>query len=257
MVITDNPKILITGHKGFIGKYLWKALHKDFQLFGFDRGDSLPDEGVDMVYHLAANANAYESTARPDLALENVQVMVEVLNWMAETDTRNIIYTSSREVYSLTNPYGASKASGEMFLSAFSRFLGIGAISARLSNIYGEGNHPNRFIETAIHKAKGGEDIVVYGGRNKVMNFVHIDDCIYRLVELMGEMVEGEHKALDIASELSQDLVSVSQLIINLIGSDSEVVEAPERGGETLAFVPKRSPHLIKTSLEDGIKRCL
>ena len=61
-------KILITGHKGFIGSYLWKMIEEsgvDVELNGIDFPDDIGDFKTDKIYdvviHLAAFAALRDS----------------------------------------------------------------------------------------------------------------------------------------------------------------------------------------------------
>lgn len=251
-------KILITGNLGFIGRHLQKKLIQlGHEVIGYDLGDRLPDKKVDLVYHLAANVNAFESVDKPFLAIENVDLMFEVLEWMRITGSNRIIYTSSREVYSLVNPYGASKLMGETMLEPYCRTFGIGAISARLANIFGKGNLPHRFIEQTISKAYKNEDIDVYGGKDKVMNFVHINDCISKLVKFIKEIEPGKNLIKEVASEKSWSLYAVAECIVDLTKSKSKLVVKDNRIGETLEYIPQIKGDLISVPLPKTIKRCL
>ena len=53
-------KILLTGHKGFIGSHMLNAL-SDHEVTTFEWGDNLPSiEGHDWVVHMGANSSTTE-----------------------------------------------------------------------------------------------------------------------------------------------------------------------------------------------------
>ena len=251
-------KILITGNKGFIGRHLEKELKRlDHEVIGYDIGDTLPTKKVDLVYHLAANVNAFESVNKPFLAIENVDLTFEILEWMRQTGSNQIIYASSREVYSLVNPYGASKLMCEILLKPYCRTFGFGAISARLANIFGIGNLQHRFIEQTISKAKKNEPIEVYGGYGKIMNFVHINDCVQALIRFIPEIETGFNRVREVASTESYPLTTIAETIIEMTGSKSKIVIKDNRAGETLSYYPLLKENLVNVSLKKAIKRCL
>ena len=71
-------KILITGHKGFIGSYLWNYIKKhdsSTELDGIDFPDDIGDFKTDKIYdvviHLAAFAALRDSIENPDKFWEN------------------------------------------------------------------------------------------------------------------------------------------------------------------------------------------
>lgn len=252
-------KILITGHKGFIGSNLWNALKavKDIELFGFDQNDSLPEKGVDLVYHLAGNAGVFDTVLHPALALENVNLTVKVLEWMRKTGTKRMVYASSHEVYMLLNPYGASCMANECFIQPYCFTYGIGVVTLRLGIVYGKGNHPYRFIGNTIEKAKKNEDISIYGGEGKIANFIHIDDCVKELLHA-GEIVEfGHHKIGDIGMHNDWCLADVAKLIIILTDSKSKILMVPDRKGENRQSIPKNIGNPVDTSMKEGLQKCL
>lgn len=248
-------KILVTGSKGFIGRllvfYLRRQGHKVYE---FDKYDFMPRNKVDVVYHLAANANAFASVKHPFQALQNIDITYSVLEWMRKKGVKNIIYTSSREVYSLANPYGASKLCGEALINSYCNAYNFNAISVRLSNICGKGNHPHRFIEQAIEKAKANKDITIFG-KNKVLNFVHVDDCVIILSSFLDK-IKG-YQVKEIASSKSYLLTDVAKEIIKLTSSKSKIIITKNRSGETMSYVPKLRGNLVTKSLKNIIKKCI
>lgn len=248
--------ILLTGNKGFIGRNLEKALiEQGHKVIGYDIGDTLPMGKVDLVFHLAANVNAFESVNKPFLAIENIDLMFEILEWMRQTGSNKIIYTSSREVYSLENPYGASKLCGEIMLEPYCKTFGIGAISVRLANIFGKGNLPHRFIEQTISKAYKNEPIEIYG--DKIMNFVHINECVKKLVEFIPKVEPFKNKIKEVANTKSYHLTEIAEIILELTRSKSTISMKDNRLGETMVYEPQMKNNLIAVGIRKMIKRCL
>jgi UDP-glucose 4-epimerase len=252
----ENITCLVTGSAGFIGSHLVKELRKiGCKVIEFDLGDKLPKGGVDVVYHLAANANAYDSVSHPEKAFKNLEIMFKVLEWMRKTGTKKIIFTSSREAFSLVNPYGASKLACENLIEPYCKTFGFAAISARLANVSGKGNLSYRFIENTIEKSKKGEDIEIYG--DKVLNFINIEECIQRLIDLRYDLVSGKNLIREVANRRSFKLKVVAERIIKITRSNSKIVMKENRLGETLEYYPRQVFNLIQTSIDEIIQRCL
>lgn len=250
----NNMKILITGHKGFIGRHLVDQL-KSHEIIGFDKGDTLPEHPVDLVIHLAANVNAYASYEEPRQAIENVDLTFEVLEWMRKTGTNKILFASSREVYSMENPYGWSKFAGEALVNTYVACYDIGAMCVRIANVFGKGNLSHRFIESTIEKAQNNRDIVIYGGEEKILNFIHVYDCVEWLEELIDEIEIGKFKTQDVVGKDSMKLVDIAQMIIALTNSKSKIIYEPNRRGETLKYTAKTDREMF--SLETRIKELI
>lgn len=248
-------KILVTGSKGFIGKHLVKKLIENgHRVYEFDLGDSLPDKKMDLVIHLASKVNAYQSVTEPTEARDNIDLLFEVLEWMRKTKTNKIIFSSSREVYSMCNPYGVSKKCAELIIDNYVKLYGITAISLRLANIYGKGNLAYRFIEKTVEQVKNDEDIVIYGGSQKILNFVHVDDCTDRIVFWVNSiMTSTGHQISDVASNKSWKLTDLLQIMIDNLGYDGTVTLDNNRHGETLCYIPDDNQLLICDRTENYI----
>jgi nucleoside-diphosphate-sugar epimerase len=224
-------KILITGHKGFVGKQLFERLRNEgHTVIGYDKGDSFPEQKIDITFHLAANPKALESVKNPELAMENIQLTFNVLNWMRTSGLCNkIIFASSTKIPGLDTPYSASKFASENLIEAFCKSYNFGGVCLRFSNLYGQNDRSDRFIPIVIEKALSNGQIEIYG---KEGSFIYIDDCIDIYVKTMDAMEIGKNKVYLVVNEKSS-LVSVAEKIIKLTNSKS----------------------MIK--LDEGLKKCL
>ncbi len=246
-------EILLTGNLGFIGNYLEaKLMASGHRVIGYDKGDNFPEKQADVVYHLAANSSVYPIIENPQLGLENIELTFNVLEWMRKTKTPRIIFASSHEVYSGGNLYGASKISCEAMIWAYCKTYGIKATIVRLANIYGFNDHADRFMSTVIRLAKENKPISIYGGKKKKLNFVYIDDCLEAFIKSLYR--EGVY---DVNFPTSLSLVSVAKLIIELLGSKSEIVMKPGREGETMIYLPKPSFIEPRIGLREGLKQLI
>jgi len=150
----------------------------------------------DIVVHFAANAKVFELVEQPHRALENITLTFNVLEF-CRINQLPIIFSSSREVYGdiqryLTeeskadfsyteSPYSASKIAGEALVYAYARCYGLSYLVFRFSNVYGRYDNDlermERVIPLFIRNISRGDPVTVYG-REKVLDFTYIDDCI-------------------------------------------------------------------------------
>lgn len=125
-------RILLTGHKGFIGTHLLNRLleTKDRVVVGIDLQDGLDlcdvefSEEFDLIIHLAGKSGVRESTNDPAGYWRN---NVEASKRLFERyrDTR-ILYASSSSAYEPDlNPYAASKYVLEELAERYSDTLGM------------------------------------------------------------------------------------------------------------------------------------
>ena len=107
-------KILLTGHKGFIGQHLYNFLKDNHTIIGIDdqSGDNLLTcdlkHNVDLVIHLAGLSGVRDSLDRPTEYWEqNVIAGQRLFDYFKDT---RILYASSSTAHEpWSNPYAMSK----------------------------------------------------------------------------------------------------------------------------------------------------
>ena len=164
-------KILLTGHRGFIGTYLKSSFELlGAEVLGIDKKDGAEFditnlfsligwfEGFkpDIVCHHAASVSVPESIKNPRQHWSNnVNGTANILEAMRITQTKKIIFASSSSVYGSNakknvtendaviadqlSPYAASKAICEKLIETYSKVYGIKYINFRYFNIFGTG----------------------------------------------------------------------------------------------------------------------
>jgi len=76
-------------------------------------------------------------------------------------------------------PYGATKAAGEMLVSAYTNCYGIKGCALRFSNVYGPGMaEKDSFIPRLMRAARDGEGVQVRGDGSMLRDVVHVDDIV-------------------------------------------------------------------------------
>ena len=114
-------KVLVTGHKGFIGSHVFDFLSDIFDVDGLDRPDDIEnfvDVGCadyDIIIHLAAYAALRDSIDNPEKFWENnVEKSKPIFDYCRKYNTR-LLYASSAGVYGWwQNPYAMTKKVNEL-----------------------------------------------------------------------------------------------------------------------------------------------
>lgn len=269
-------KILVTGGAGFIGSHLVDRLIQTnagqvMVLDNFSRGreehlalsrnkieivrGDIRDrtllqsvlKGVDLVFHLAAQANVLGAVRDLDYSFEtNVVGTYEVLRTAKAAGTKRVIFSSSREVYgeptslpvpetapiAPKNAYGVSKATGEMYCRLFED-RGMEVIVFRLANVYGTRDR-ERAIPLFAEQSLAGKSLTVFG-RNKILDFLWIDDLLD--VFCKASTCPCPEGPVNVGSGKGVNLVDLAEQISALTGNCSVVQVTEERAPEVGRYV--------------------
>lgn len=203
-------KILITGHKGFVGSYFVKYLASHTLTLvdikdGRDARDFFRhnDTRYDLVVHLAAVVGGRAMIEGHPLALAvDLSIDAEMASWAARTKPSQTIYFSSSAAYPISlqdglfkhrltesdidlraikNPdmtYGWAKLTGEM-LCDYLRQLDLNVLVVRPFSGYAEDQALDYPFPSLIQRVKAKEDpLVVWGSVDTVRDWIHIIDVV-------------------------------------------------------------------------------
>jgi UDP-glucose 4-epimerase len=265
-------RVLVTGGAGFIGANLLRQLDSSHDVRVFDnlvRGsrDLLPADrdidvvvgdirdpeavkramdGMDLVIHLAAFGSVVESVTDPVENFEiNVRGTFEMLRGAADAGVERFVFASTggaimgdqeppideRSLPWPISPYGASKLCGEAYMHAFAGSFGIRPVALRFANVYGPYSaHKKGVITRFIRAALAGGTFEIFGDGQASRDFLHVDDlCRGILAAADSELSDA---VLHLASEKETTINELARLILDLVGSDVEIVHHPKRPGE-------------------------
>lgn len=114
-------KILITGHKGFIGQNMVKAL-ADHELSFYEPGDNLPEvSGLDWVIHLGALTSTTETNV--ELVMQHNYDFSRWIVNECKLKGVNFQYSSSASIYGSNKSFNESSPSNPQSPYAYSKFL--------------------------------------------------------------------------------------------------------------------------------------
>ncbi|MBM3666310.1 MAG: dTDP-glucose 4,6-dehydratase [Actinobacteria bacterium] len=121
-----------------------------------------------------------------------------------------------------SSPYSASKAGGDLLVSAFARTYGADALIIRASNNYGPRQHPEKLIPLCVLNALAGDPLPVYGDGMQVRNWLYVEDCC-AAIDLVLE--HGEPASVyNVGGPDELPNIEVVKRILELTGRDESLI---------------------------------
>jgi len=271
-------KILITGSSGLVGTNVALALlARGDDVIGVDirpntwtdriaethldltkvTPDQLPKGPFDVVLHCAANAKVFELVQRPERAMDNIRMLFTTLEFCRQANVP-IVFASSREVYGdihrhvtdeaaadfvvAESPYSASKIAGEAFIYSYAQCYQLPYLVFRFSNVYGRYDNDldrmERVVPLFIDRIAREQPIVVFG-REKVLDFTYIDDCVAGVIAGLDALTSQRvtNQTINLASGQGYTLVDLVNMIGMAVGKMPCVSFEPAREGEVTRYV--------------------
>ena len=263
--------VLVTGGAGFIGRRVVRAVldagHRvtviDRHAFPDDRvrsvvgdlcepatiGEAL-SQSTDAVIHLAAITRVLLSMEDPVGTYKlNVDATFNLLEQSRQTGVKTFLLASTNAVTgdvgtaTITEqhplrpltPYGATKAAGEMLLSAYAGSYGMTGAALRFSNVYGPGMEAkDSFIPRLMRAARDGKGVQIYGDGTQLRDLVHVDDIV---AGIFTAWREGHNGPLILGSGESVTVNDILEAARAVTGAEIPAEHIPAKSGEMPAVI--------------------
>lgn len=286
-------KILITGHKGFVGRHFVRKLDTSRNhIVGIDIKEgndcrdffrSNKDTKFDLVIHLAAIVGGRETIEGDPIAVAtDLSIDAEMFNWAVRTKPKKIVYFSSSAAYPIeyqTNgsryllkesdidldniktpdlTYGWAKLSGEM-MANHAKGYGLDILVFRPFSGYGEDQDETYPFPAFIGRIKQKHNpFSIWGNGEQVRDFIHIEDIVECVLKAFREGISGPLNLGSGTPTSFNDLAQIMFKVSNFFPPIRHLTEKPVGVSFRCCDNTKMlSFYKPKISLEGGIRRAL
>jgi dTDP-glucose 4,6-dehydratase len=228
----------------------------------FVKGDIADEEAVssamkdcDMVVNFAAETHVDRSIEDPGVFVKtDVIGTYNLLECVRKYDVERYLQISTDEVYgSIENgsfteesnvdpssPYSASKAGGDLLVSAYWKTYDTPVITTRSSNNFGPRQYPEKLIPLFIMNAMQDKPLPVYGDGKNVRDWIYVmDNCKGIEMALMDGKL-GE--IYNIGGGNERNNLEITHLILEILGKPESLI----------TFVEDRLGHDRRYSLDSS-----
>ena len=171
---------------------------------------------IDIILHLAAGSHVDRSIDYPmEFVLDNVVGTANILDFARlineKKELERFVYFSTDEVfgpapfgidykendrYNSTNPYSATKAGGEELAVAYENTYGLPVYITHTMNVFGERQHPEKFIPMCIKKIRDGKSVTIHSDNTKKIpgsrHYIHAEDVSEAIYFLLTNQINNE-----------------------------------------------------------------
>lgn len=254
-IFTSPRKVGVIGGSGFIGTAFKSQFGGDFEIKSISRSNKAVSEysyeqirtalkDCDSVVILASKKVNQNEEQSLSLYADNISVAENSLKACKELGIKNIIYASSRCVYSNKqsvpisengiiepiNYYGVSKKEAEQLCSFYNEKFGLNVKILRLSQVIG--NDKNGYmIDKFISNALAGQPLSVYGRAEGKRDYIYIKDaCKAICAALRSFEAKG---VFNIGSGVGTSSYELAEAIIKSVASSSKIVMYADKPEDT------------------------
>ena len=226
---------------------------------------------VDIILHMAAGSHVDRSIDYPmEFVLDNVVATCNILEFARQCNgtLEKFIYFSTDEVfgpappginydeydrYNSTNPYSATKAGGEELAVAYHNTYHLPIVITHTMNVFGERQHPEKYIPKCIKKIRDGETITVHSDASRTIpgsrHYIHaidVAEAVLFLINNSAAAIEGSKSGIKVPKYNIVGKQEINNLQLAQIIADCQ---GKELKYEMVDFHSSRPGHDLRYSL--------
>lgn len=261
----QENKILLTGHKGFLGEYVHKSLTDcGYNVVGFDlpEHDLVEDDfdclnDVDGVIHLAALKGIPACDKNPELAVKvNILGTSRLLEACHKKGIKRFLYISTWAVNSHNKKmYDITKKAAEEIVIHYVKRKRMNASILRLATLYGGGMAKEGCLNVFVDRAKKGLPAPVQGDGWEVRQFLEVKDCVNGIITAFEHCPASEEPYV----VTSKEVININDVALKICGEIERVPSVDEAENFDVLDASRLESYGWKQKilLDDGIKEMM
>lgn len=241
---------------------------------------------IDFIWHLAASSHVDRSIDDPlGFVMDNVVGTCNILNFARQQEGLKLfvnfntdecfgpagegVFYKESDRHNPKNPYAATKVGQWALGVAFENCYKLPIINTYTMNVYGERQHPEKFMPMVIRKVLLGETVTIHANKDKTQagkrHYIHARNVCQALLFLTKRGFQS-YDEFNIVGEKEVDNLTLAQLIAKVVGKELkyELVDFHSSrpghdlryalSGEKLSATGFTYPKNFEESLEKTIK---
>lgn len=196
------------------------------------------DINADVFVHLAWAGTTHEERNNPVVHEENVRLSLECVKLAKHMGCKLYVDAGSQAEYGIVsgiitegtpcNPFSAyGKGKLKMYQESrvLTKELGLKYIHLRILSVYGENDHDETLIKSALKKLKAGEPIEMRSGGQK-WNYVYVKDAARQIAEFSFHAImnkEFNQEVYNVCSNDTRKLQDFIDVMKKITGSSSKL----------------------------------
>ena len=205
-----------------------------------------------FIFHFAAESHVDNSIEDATPFLDtNVRGTLNLLELSVKYNIERFHHISTDEVYGSLgyddppfteetpynpqNPYSASKAASDHFVTAFGNTYGLPVLITNCSNNYGPRQNAEKMIPKTINNILDGKKIPVYAQGENIRDWIYVEDHCKALLNIFYVGKNGEK--YNIGGECEIKNIDLVKTIIRLMDASEDLIEfVDDRPGHDLRY---------------------
>ena len=232
-----------------------------------------------FIFHFAAESHVDNSINDVYPFVDtNIIGTINLLNLALKYDVEKFHHISTDEVYGALgyedppftettpydpqNPYSASKAASDHFVTAFYNTYGLPVVITNCSNNYGPRQHREKLIPKTITNIMEGKKIPVYGQGQNIRDWIYVEDHCRAILDVWYGGAIGEK--YNIGGECEVKNIDLVKTIIKVMGASEDLIEyVDDRPGHDLRYaidnakIKKALNFRPQHTLEEGLSKTI